>query len=388
MVYAGASMESFEAGRQHLKELADLEIRTERIRRATTRNGKLRCQLAERLEQAFLDKSIPDQLTSGPADKQAPRIAAVMGDGGRYQRFDRSENKPSSGSFWRENRIASLLSMSGTKHQSDPTPDLPDFLQDVSIAKKLAKIGHVPGENPDNEDDAEKEADELPWQRGEMLSKEVIASSKNWKQFGPMVASRAWYEGFAKAEEKVFVSDGSSAIEDMQQTWFSDYTSVLDIMHALSYSLGAARAIHTDQSEAWACYRRYAGWIWGGQVDLVILELESHQKVLGMPPAEASETDPREIVRRATVYYRNHQGRMNYPLYRQQGYPLSSSIIESTVKQVGRRVKGTEKFWSGEGGEAVMCLRADYLSSSRPMDAYWNEATNRTNGCRAYGVSA
>jgi hypothetical protein len=28
MVYAGASVESFEAGRQHLKELADLEIRT------------------------------------------------------------------------------------------------------------------------------------------------------------------------------------------------------------------------------------------------------------------------------------------------------------------------------------------------------------------------
>jgi hypothetical protein len=34
-----------------------------------------------------------------------------------------------------------------------------------------------------------------------MLSKEVVASGKNWKEFGPMVASSAWYAGFFKAQE-------------------------------------------------------------------------------------------------------------------------------------------------------------------------------------------
>jgi len=48
----------------------------------------------------------------------------------------------------------------------------------------------------------------------------------------------------------VLVADGSSAIEDLQAQWFSDHTSVLDIMLALSYSLAAARALHSQREPA------------------------------------------------------------------------------------------------------------------------------------------
>ena len=40
MVYAGANSTSFQQARKDLRNLADLEIKTERIRRATTRNGR------------------------------------------------------------------------------------------------------------------------------------------------------------------------------------------------------------------------------------------------------------------------------------------------------------------------------------------------------------
>jgi hypothetical protein len=103
----------------------------------------------------------------------------------------------------------------------------------------------------------------------------------------------------------------------------------------------------------------------------VIAELEDQQAKLGLPARDTSESDPLEVVRRATVYYRNHRTRMSYPEYRRKGYPLNSSIMESTVKQVSRRVKGTEKFWSTNGGEALLRLRGDYLSDSKPMDASW-----------------
>jgi hypothetical protein len=382
MVYSGATGASFEVASRDLKELAELEIRAERVRRATLRNGKARCELALLFQEAFLAKPIPDQLGKGPAEKEVPPLAVVMSDGGRYQRFERGTPKRDSDSFWKESRIAVLLTMKTQSHQMDPNAELPDFLQDVSIAKKLAEIGKVPGENPKPSNETVDQ--ESPWQRPEMLSKEVVASGKNWKEFGPMVASSAWYAGFFKAQEKVFVSDGSSSIEEMQGQWFSNFTSVLDIMHALSYSLAAARAIHSDQQESWQCYRRFATLIWQGNVDQVIAELDDHQTKLGLPPGDASESDPREIVRRAAVYYRNHRTRMNYPEYRRKGYPLTSSIMESTVKQVSRRVKGTEKFWSTAGGEALLRLRGDYLSDSQPMDAYWQQTEKNANGCRAY----
>ncbi|MEM6779929.1 MAG: hypothetical protein AAF670_19905, partial [Planctomycetota bacterium] len=80
--------------------------------------------------------------------------------------------------------------------------------------------------------------------------------------------------------------------------------------------------------------------------------------------------------------------RMNYPAYRKKGYPLTSSMMESTVKQVSRRVKGTEKFWSSDGGEASLRLRGDYLSESRPMDDYWKQRQMDANGFRSYSTSA
>lgn len=385
MVYAGANADSFEQARRDLKNLADLEIKTERVRRATGRHGKLRRQTAERLEKAYLSKPLPEKSRGGPADVEAPPIAVVMSDGGKYQRFDRNQPKPESDSFWRESRVACLLSMTPADY-SACDDRLPEFLRDVSIAKKLAEIGHVSGENP--KPDGTQDRREPPWQCGEMLGKEVIAAGCNWKEFGPRVASAAWYRGFAKAREKAFVSDGSSAIESMQQQWFSDYTTILDLLHALSYCLASARAIYRDTAEAWQCYIEFAELIWNGRVDQVIAALDEHGQALGDPPEGAAASDPRVVVRSAAVYYRNHRERMNYPEYRRKGYPLTSSIIESTVKQVSHRLKGTEKFWSSPGSEAVLQLRGDYLSDSRPMEGYWRQSILDADGFRCYALGA
>lgn len=385
MVYAGANSQSFEQASRDLKELAELEIKSERVRRATRRHGEARCELARRLTEAFLAKPIPQQLHQGPADMEAPPIAVVMSDGGRYQRMDRNGDAVATDSFWKESRIAVLLSMQGESHQVDPAPELPEFLKDVGIAKKLADIGKVQGENAKS--DRVRDERESPWARPEMLRKDVIASGKSWKDFGPMVASAAWYAGFFKATEKVFVSDGSSSIEEMQGQWFSNFTSVLDLMHALSYSLAAARAISSDTEKSWAYYRRFASAIWQGKVDSVISELDDCQREIGAPPKDAPDGDPREVIRRARVYYRNHRHRMNYPEYRRKGYPLTSSIMESTVKQINRRVKGSEKFWSTSGGESLLRLRGDYLSDSGPMDTHWKIVQRAADGCRTYGLS-
>ena len=54
--------------------------------------------------------------------------------------------------------------------------------------------------------------------------------------------------------------------------------------------------------------------------------------------------------------------RMKYDEYRRQGLPITSTLIESTIKQINRRVKGTEKFWS-DGIEPMLTLVADSVSS-------------------------
>ena len=66
------------------------------------------------------------------------------------------------------------------------------------------------------------------------------------------------------------------------------------------------------------------------------------------------------------------------------GFPLTSSLMESTVKQVSRRVKGSEKFWSSSGGEAMLRLRGEYLSDDEPMRDYWDHRSRQASGTRAH----
>jgi len=214
----------------------------------------------------------------------------------------------------------------------------------------------------------------------------VVASCCNWREFGPLVASQAWYRGFAAATRKVFVSDGSATIEKLQQQHFSHFTSVLDLLHGLSYALAAARAVCGDEAAAEQQYDAWAALIWSGRVVDVIQELLGHGERFGLPPPDAphNDNDPREVVRRSRVFFENHQARMNYPSYRQQGFPLTSSLMESTVKQVSRRVKGSEKFWSSPGAEAMLRLRGASLSDDKPLDRYFQHRCRRASGTRAY----
>lgn len=69
--------------------------------------------------------------------------------------------------------------------------------------------------------------------------------------------------------------------------------------------------------------------------------------------------------------------------YRRRRLPITSSHIESTIKQINQRVKGSEKFWTTEGGVALLQLRADSLSDTQPLSCYWIRRS-RSAGTRIY----
>jgi hypothetical protein len=393
MVYAGASAASFAAAAEDLDNLADLSISAERVRRACGRVAGDRIDQQQRLEQAFQNKPLPEQSHDKPADIEAPEIACVMCDGGRYQLLDRSagsqgRSSARKGEHWKESRIGLLVSMRGEQHARDPQPTLPPELCYEAMAEVLSEIGKtgtkldLPEETDASEDAFLAASDGLVGPT--LKSRSVVASRQSWKDFGPLLASQAWYRGFAAATLKVFISDGSATIEKLQRTHFSHYTSVLDLLHALSYSLAAARAVCDNETEARHKYDVWAAKIWEGRVGDVIEELIAYGSEFGEPPPDASSDDPRAVIRTSRVYYQNRASRMNYPKYRRAGFPLTSSLMESTVKQVSRRVKGSEKYWSSSGGEAMLRLRGEYLSDDKPMQNYWTTRSRQASGTRAY----
>ncbi len=80
-------------------------------------------------------------------------------------------------------------------------------------------------------------------------------------------------------------------------------------------------------------------------------------------------------VERLVSYLTNNQNRIDYRSYRQQGLMIGSRVVESSNRWiVTQRLKQSGMFWSKFGAQAVMTLRATYLSSSRRWQDFWLES--------------
>lgn len=75
----------------------------------------------------------------------------------------------------------------------------------------------------------------------------------------------------------------------------------------------------------------------------------------------------KEIVK-VIDYFQKHEKRMNYPDFKEAGYPIGSGAIESAVRRVvNLRMKGPGIFWLPESAEGFLHIRAQLLSGR------WND---------------
>ena len=155
----------------------------------------------------------------------------------------------------------------------------------------------------------------------------------------------------------------------------------------MSYVFAAAMVGRAFQP-GWECYARWIGWVWQGRLDEVLKELAEWLAELGEPTPADPVGSPRQVVKRALEYLRNNRERMKYAEYRQQGLPITSSYVESAVKQFNYRVKGTEKFWNEQGAEEMLQLRADHLSDVQPLKVFWQARETRESGQNRYRQAA
>lgn len=390
VTYAGTQSASFPQGSRDLKELAELDVSPERVRRATERIGDER--VAERDTQAAAFEALPiPERKAVPTDQPTPVVACVQMDGGRAQIFDRAEpQRNEDDTFWREVKVGCLWSMTSTVSAEDPCPQLPESFDDPDQMRKMAReIKGFSGPDlaEDQADNATEEPriDERPG-RPTPLARSVVASRRTVEEFGPLLASEAHQRRFAAAARKSFVADGSETNWGVWRKYFFDYVPILDFIHALMYIYAAAMAGRTP-TEGWRAYREWAQQTWGGQVDRVITALELRQQELGKPTKETPKTAPSAIVDTSLGYLRNQRLRMNYPEYRKQGLPITSTYVESTVKQINRRMKGTEKFWS-HGIEGMLTLVAEYLSDTPTLARFWRNRPKQLTGSRCQKSTA
>jgi hypothetical protein len=415
VVRAGTQTGSFAKGSADLLDYLDLDIDPKQVERVTERIGRERC--GERDEDVARYLSLPlVQRKDKLAGVAAPALAVVSVDGGRLQiRRDRPASVPVAGDataeealppddkhrgkHWREDKIGLLMTMTSAEQASDPCPQvLQAFVDPTRIAKlarelktKKSAQAAAPGvevagdtsEPEQVEQVLRAEGQRVAWEPPEVQDKHLTATRRPWAAFGPMVATRAWELGFYQAPRQAFVGDGSDNVWTLWRNHFSSFVPILDIIHAISYVFAAAMAGRTFAA-GWPCYVRWVSWVWEGAAEKVIAEMAQRQAELGMPEKTDGETQPRVVVSTALGYLQNHKDKMRYAEYRRRGLPITSSYVESAVKEFNQRVKGTEKFWTEEGAEALLQLRADYLGTIKVLDDFWQARQENATGQNSY----
>ena len=305
-----------------------------------------------------------------------------MFDGGRMMTRQPGNGPGVHQQAWRKTKNASLESMTHQTHTEDPRPDLPACFQDPEHVAEIAGTAALPvsvpqalGESETGGTDAKKDNSPKD-QDPQRLVRTCLSSLDNSKDFGLQMSREARRRCLDQASHKAFLGDGLPANWTIWKKHFRDFVAILDFMHAVEYVYAAALAISPhDARAAWACYLRWAQQCWSGGVRNVIPELLSWLEDHGLDPGQTlDEKHPHKSVHDAHRYLSNNASRMDYAAYRTHGLPVTSAPMESLVKQMNLRVKGTEMFWNDgrTGGEAILQIRSAALSDDGRLKTYLN----------------
>lgn len=363
---------SFRDASDDLRELAEVEISATHLQRLSERIGQEWIEMRDDEVAAFAKDELPC------AYAEAPKAAAVMLDGGRVQTRAADRGRGVQDPGWREAKVACCLSLSSTACGSDPQPEPPAKFLEPTTAARVAMAVKSRGKpalgRPTAAAIKPTKRKKKKKRRIHKRVRTVVATMANSATFGWQVAAEVQRRGLDRAKRKACVCDGQQynwSIFDMHLL-ASGFIGILDFVHLLAYLYDAAHALHgPDKSAGWKCYEQWLRWAWSGQVTSLLRSLRAGAAKLGAPPAQAPDHDPRQILADAAGYVGNNRTRMDYPEYRRLGLPISSAPVESTIKQINRRMKSTEKFWLDGGAEAILQLRAAYLSDDGRWEKYW-----------------
>lgn len=313
-----SSQKPFDGAARSLNIDWQMTLDGKQLQRWSEALGRSMVKERDRKAQAYREGRYPE----GPANP--PKLLVIGMDGGRFQG---REKNPDTDSRWKEDKVLTVSS-------------------------------YVPGGGGG--------------QKPAPLVRTHLATGRDAHEFGVMARVEAERRGYRQAETVIAMGDGGNWIDPLLDREFRVAARVIDWYHAAEHLWDAAKAVHGPQTPATsALAERLEAWLWDGKVQKVIEALTECSRELGEPKSSDPPQHPRRVLRQNVGYFTRHKEHMDYPQYRQNGWPIGSGETEASVKQFNKRVKGTEQFWTEAGIEPILCLRAAWVSQDERWRHYW-----------------
>jgi hypothetical protein len=192
-----------------------------------------------------------------------------------------------------------------------------------------------------------------------------LGSFETASDFGLRLRHEAFRRGLARARKVVFLGDAAAWIWELARVNFPMAILIVDFYHVAERLHALCEALYAGVGH-WA-QRREEEWkqrLKEDRVAEVIAAARRRFQDLGRPA-----DDPLD---KQIAYFENHQSRMLYKTYRDQGLFYGSGVVEAGCKAViGQRLKESGMFWTETGASQVLALRCA-LKGNR-----WEECWDR-----------
>ena len=165
-------------------------------------------------------------------------------------------------------------------------------------------------------------------------------------------------------QHKVALCDGCEALQSRIAAQFSDFSLVLDFIHASEYLWDVANCLlgetHPDRLD------------WMADQTLRILSGQTRQVIADfrhMAQKSETKTALREQLNKTANYFERNLPFMDYPTYLANGWPIASGVIEGACRHfVKDRCELSGMRWNQTGAENLLRLRA--VAENDDWDAY------------------
>jgi len=169
--------------------------------------------------------------------------------------------------------------------------------------------------------------------------------------------------GFFQAKQVCAVSDGAEWIQHFIDAYRVDAVRILDFYHAAEYiseMADLARNAGTVLEDRWL------------EEQVHELKHQGPQKVLAEVNRLLKDHPQIEELAKDVNYLKKRKKMMNYPLFRQQGWPIGSGSVESAnTCVVQSRLKGSGMHWEARNVNPMLALRTGECNDR------WEETRNQ-----------
>lgn len=170
----------------------------------------------------------------------------------------------------------------------------------------------------------------------------------------------------------IIISDGAEWIWNLVADRFKGAFAIVDFWHAAGHLHELCEFVYGKGNAAIDSFRLLRRKLKRYGVNCIIRHFEHLQ----------TSRSKRRGIKKRLRYFNSHQARMQYHIYRREGWPIGSGEVEGACKSlIKQRTDLSGQRWSPEGALNVLWVRA--LVNDGLHDRFWNFHTNHSNSKKA-----